>query len=332
MRYASVDIGTNTLRLLVADTNGADKDGADKDESGKGGLRPVLYKRAITRLGGDYTSDAGLAPASMERTVEALRGFRDEIDRLGVDKVIATATSVVRRAKNREDFLRDAARKARLEVEVIDGQEEARLSLLGVHSVVGTGGSHLVFDIGGGSTEYIIASGGELLASWSLDLGVVHLAEEHLLTDPPTEVEVLAMEAEVRVTIEDLAAKMLWKGVEANPVEGAGGAGGATTLVGTAGTVTTLAAIDMDLSEYDRERINNHRITKQVVAEIYGRLLAMTMAERGEILSLEKGREDLIIPGAAIVLITMERFGFDELIVSDAGLLEGLILRESTRY
>lgn len=232
------------------------------------------------------------------------------------------ATSVVRRARNRDQLIDGARRRAGFDIEVIPGSTEARLSLLGVLSVIKNGGRKLVMDIGGGSTEFIVADGADIAGEWSMEMGVVHLTERHLKGDPPAEIELSELSDEVRGVIDGLKGRMREAGLDPSGVSGAASA----RFVGTAGTVTTLAAVDLDLETYDRDRINNHILTRGRVEELYGRLSAMTIAERSRILSLEKGREDLIIPGAVITMAAMDSFAFTELVVSDAGLLEGIIL------
>jgi exopolyphosphatase/guanosine-5'-triphosphate,3'-diphosphate pyrophosphatase len=312
MKYASIDIGTNTLRLLIA-------------EPEPSGLRPILYKRVITRLGGGYTEDTGIKRESAERTIMALEGFKRAIEDHGVSKIFAVATSVVRRAVNRDWFLSEALKRAGLNISVIGGIEEARLSVLGVLSVIGSGdgGERFVVDIGGGSTEFILTRGGEVLGTWSMDMGVVHLTEDHLKSDPPEEVELEAMEEEIGKVISELKERM-----KRDIRVSLGAVSDRTVLVGTAGTITTLAALDQDLSSYDPDKINNHTLTRDAVTSMYERLSRLKLSEREKILTLEKGREDLIIPGSSIVLSVMDSFGFEKMKVSDAGLLEGLILRE----
>lgn len=322
MRYASIDIGTNTLRLLVAEV---EETGGRGWRGGQGGrrLKPVVYERRITRLGGGFSSEKGIDAASAERTLTGLEGFRSTIDRTGgVDGVFAVATSVVRRAVNRAGLLAEARRRAGVEIEVISGDEEARLSLLGVLSVVGKSESLLVMDIGGGSTEFILSEDRGPAAEWSMEMGVVHLSEKYLKSDPPTMDELVAIEGEVSGVIEELRSKMAASGTDPARL----GPDYGVTFVGTAGTVTTLAALDQDLDVYDRDRVNNYVLTRERVEAIYGRLAAMTFAERSKILSLEKGREDLILAGSAITLAAMDSFGSRELVVSDAGLLEGVLL------
>ncbi len=309
MRYASIDTGTNTLRLLIA----------EKAPDGK--LRPLLYKRAITRLGGGYTVEAGIAPPAMERSIRALTEFGEIIVDYGVESLRATATSVVRRACNRDYFLNEVKKRARIRIEVIDGLEEARLTLLGVGSVITPEPARsLVMDIGGGSTEFIATSEGLSLGAWSLEMGVVRLTEKYFRNDPPERAELDAMEAEIRGVIDGLYAQMRDSGLDPDLYKKE------AVFIGTAGTITTLAALDQDLEEYDRAKINNYRLSRKKIEGFYRYLSGLTIKEKERLLALEKGREDLIIPGAAITAITMKVFGFNEVKVSDAGLLEGLII------
>ncbi len=300
---ASIDIGTNTLRLLIAETHNKK-------------LQPFFLQRIITRLGGDYKEDIGISPAAEERTINALGIFAEKIKEYGIKEIKAVATSVVRRAKNKKKFLKNVLEKTGLNVRVITGDEEARLSLLGVLSVIGNGNKkYLVVDIGGGSTEFIKVNAGKMIGAWSMEMGVVHLTENYLKTDLPTHNELDAMENEINGTIEDLKGLIKKDDFLSSAV-----------FVGTAGTITTLAAIDMGLEKYNPEKINNYILSCRAVKEIYRHLASLSLKQREQVLSLEKGREDIIIPGAAIVLKAMEGFGFDKMTVSDAGLLEGILL------
>lgn len=312
MKYASIDIGTNTLRLLIAEAGT------------NGGIRPLVYKRAITRLGGGYSVESGIDPASALRTFRALEDFKKIIVENGAAEVLATATSVVRRAVNRGWFIEEVLKRTGIGIRVISGDEEARLSLLGVLSVIEDGWSKkTVMDIGGGSTEFIFTDGGILKGAWSMEMGVVHLTEKYLKSDPPAPGELKGLEDSVRGVIGELKGLMDKGGVDPDGYSGQYGG----TLVGTAGTITTLAAMGQNLDVYDRERINNYTLTKEKVRSMYAYLAGLKLKERELVLSLEKGREDLIIPGTAIVLQTMEAFGFDAMKVSDAGLLEGILLQ-----
>ena len=196
MRYASIDVGTNTLRLLIAEPEGRN-------------LKPVVYKRKITRLGGGYTEGAGIGTEAAARTFAALEEFRGEIDKTGASTVMAFATSVVRRAANREWFTDEVRRRAGIDITVISGDEEARLSLAGVLSVIDDRrGRKLVMDIGGGSTEFIATQDGAAVGAWSMEMGVVHLTEKHLKTDPPSEDDLASIEEEVKGIISELKSRM----------------------------------------------------------------------------------------------------------------------------
>jgi len=287
----------------------------------------------ITRLGGNYSDAVGLDPVAVEKTFAALDDFKKTIAANGADVVLAVATSAVRRSRNGSWFVSEVYKRTGIEVRVIDGHEEARLCLLGVLSVLDTRADKmLVFDIGGGSTEFIAVDAkgrrgdNPLVESWSMEMGVVHLTEKYLLSDPPSANDVSGLEVEIKRVLTGLKSQMELSGV--SPAAYSGGAGAA--LVGTAGTITTLAALDQDLQVYDRDKINNYTLTKGRIAELYNKLLGMSMAERSSVLSLEKGREDLIIPGSAITLLVMDMFGFDSVVVSDAGLLEGIIIAKLT--
>lgn len=321
MIYASIDIGTNTLRLLIAEL--------PEPTTGKGELKPLEYTRRITRLGGGYTKEGGIARDAADRTLEGLSEFAREIKGRKVKRVRAVATSVVRRAVNGPELIRDILEKTGLEVSVITGEEEARLSLLGALCVVQQRDGQksgqkkrILIDIGGGSTEFVLATGAELTRSWSIPMGVVHLSEAHLNSDPPLGSELSAMEGEICGTVNDLTTSIKDAGINLENYSQKSSA----ELVGTAGTVTSLAALELGLKDYDRDQVNNYILSRENTQAAYARLSGFTLAERGRLAPLEKGREDLIIPGAAIVLQVMVSFGFNNLTVSDAGLLEGIII------
>lgn len=314
MKCASIDIGTNTLRLLIAEVDAS------------GALNPLIYRRAITRLGGSFTEKAGIDRLAAGRTFAVLEEFQRVITEVGIDCVLAAATSVVRRARNRDWFLNEVKERTGIDVSVIPGDEEARLSLIGVLSVLNdTSSRRLVIDIGGGSTEFIATRDSGIAGAWSMEMGVVHLTERHLISDPPKTTELGALEEEILGVIAELKGLMNKDTVDPSAYSGDRGA----VFVGTAGTVTTLAALDQGLEIYDRSKINNYPLAKDRIKKMYEYLTSLTLRERQSLLNLEKGREDLIIPGAAITLKVMESFGFDELKVSDAGLLEGIILKKT---
>lgn len=293
---AAIDLGTNTARLLIA----------SRDP-----YRQVLLKRIITRLGGGFTRESGLSEEAQRRSIAALKEFAADMAQHGVVRVRGVATSAVRDAKNGADFCRRVKEEAGITLEVIDGNEEAVLTLRGVASILDNKDEDLaVFDVGGGSTEYTLAAAQKPLFSRSLPVGVVRLTEG--------KVGVAEMEEKIRRELSKLQKELAGEGL----FERFCGA----TLVGTAGTATTLAAIDLGMTDYDYKKVNNHTLPLGKVEALFERLLPLTPQERLQVPGLELGREDLIIAGILVVLTTMRVFGFDTFKVSDSGLLEGLIL------
>jgi exopolyphosphatase/guanosine-5'-triphosphate,3'-diphosphate pyrophosphatase len=317
MKYAAIDIGTNTLRLLVAE---------ESDDSH--GMKPLGYKRIITRLGGGYTEGGALDEASRERTILALEELASNIDEHQVEKVRAVATSVVRNATDGEEFVKEIKARTGIDVDIIGGGEEARLTVFGVLFILDDKWNNqkdrLIIDIGGGSTEFIITKGADITAAWSLELGVVHLAEGFLNKDRPTEAELEALNKKLDESMADLTSSMKEAGIDSSTISMESNVG----LVGTAGTITTLAAFDQSLKVYSPKLINNYSLKREKVESIFERLKDISTDDRLKLEMIEEGREDLIIPGTAIVLKVMETFGFDALTASDGGLLEGVMLRQ----
>jgi exopolyphosphatase/guanosine-5'-triphosphate,3'-diphosphate pyrophosphatase len=249
----------------------------------------------------------------MRRTVDVVTAFVRRAEDLGVRDVRIVATSAVREAGNGTEFLAMVGASSGRQVRVISGEEEARLTLLGVaEGLPDLKGHFLLFDIGGGSTELVLARAGRPAAAVSLRLGVVELAERFMGAGFMDAARYDAMASEVGTR---LAAGLT------EPVL----RHGASTLVGSAGTVTTLAALDLGLQAYDAGRVHGHRLTRVAVEGLRGRLAALSLAERSALPWLEPGRADLIVPGAAICLAVLDRLGFDALVVSDRGLREGIL-------
>jgi len=293
---AAIDLGTNTARLLIATL---------------APYRQILLRRSITRLGGGFSREGGLSPEAMGRSLAALAGFAAEIGRHGVTRVRAVATSAVRDAANGGFFCQRVRAETGLELEIIDGREEALLTLAGVESILDQReGDLAVFDVGGGSTEYTLARDAEPLFTRSLPVGVVRLTEG--------KAGVPEMEEKIGRELALLRGELEREGVLRRFCR--------ATLIGTAGTATTLAAIQMGMTDYDYRRVNNFALELGEVQRIYDRLLALAPRQRLEVVGLEPGREDLIIAGALVALKTMRLFGFETLKVSDSGLLEGLVL------
>jgi len=303
---ASIDVGTNTIRLFIGLLDN--------------GLKPLLIKRVICRLGERFVQRRKLYDKAVERTVSTLKTFSRYLKEYEVSRWRAVATGVVRDAENRADFLDKVMDETGISLDVIDWKEEARLTLKGVLvSLKETPEERLVFDIGGGSTEYILSSQNEPIWMESLNLGVVYLTERYLSSDPPTKEELCRMEEEIGgelTKIFPLKGKKL---------------GNSSRLIGTAGTVTTLAAIDQSLRSYEPEKVRGYVLKKDRINSIYNYLAMLPISERRKIPSLERGREDLILAGSAIVLKTMALAQLDGMTVSDTGLLEGVALDQMER-
>jgi exopolyphosphatase / guanosine-5'-triphosphate,3'-diphosphate pyrophosphatase len=293
---AAIDLGTNTARLLIAE---------------KEPYRQLLVNRTITRLGGGFTRERGLSEEAQQRSIAAMKAFAEEMARLEVSQVRAVTTSAVRDAVNGEAFCQRVCRETGIDLEIIDGSEEAALTLRGVASILDhRSGDVAVFDVGGGSTEYTLASNLELLFSRSLPIGVVRLTE-----GKPGPAE---MEDKIRRELEKFRKELEREGLEQRF--------GKATLIGTAGTATSLAAIQLGMTDYDYKKVNNHTMPLAEIERIYQLLKPLTPKERLQVRGLQPGREDLIIAGTLVVLVTMRLFGFETFKISDSGLLEGLIL------
>jgi len=286
-RVAAVDLGTNSTRLLVADV-------AD------GGVEEVVRRTAITRLGEGVDERRRLLPLPIARVRNVLADYRREADALGAERVLCVATSAVRDAENGEAFLGEIEWSYGFTTRLLDGDEEAELTFRGV----ATGGAPppgtLLMDVGGGSTELSV-DGRERT---SLDVGSVRLTERHLHSDPPAEAELAAAAAAVR----DLLPPSL----------------APRAALGVAGTVTTLAALE--LGRYDRERVHRHRLSRETVERWQARLAALPLAERRELPGLEPARAPVIVAGALIVGEVLAAYGLDELEVSERDLLHGAAL------
>ncbi len=296
MRIASVDIGTNTVRCLLSDVEG-------------GVLTPLSISRSIVRLGEGLRHRGRLDPEAVARLCAVLRGYRDKLlESKNPPMVRAVGTSALRDAGSQAGVTETIEEALGFPVDVISGQEEARLTTLGVQAGVGSLKDDLVVDIGGGSTELVLVRNGEMIWWSSLQQGAVHLMEEILRDDPPTKGQVEAFRAGfksvLRAERED----------------------GGRRMAGTAGTPTTLAAMDLGIDEYDPTLVNGHVLPRETIQKQMEGLLASTSAQRLAIPGMEKGREDVIVAGTLMVLEIMERWGHREMIVSDWGLLEGIAI------
>ena len=295
-RLAAIDIGTNTIRMLVAEA--------------RGGRRtvPVVRRRTIIGLGRRLRETGRIGEAEFAASLRVLREFRREMGRRKVAAYRACGTACLREAENAADFL-DAAAGAGIEIEVIRPSEEARLTWEGILEAVGGRPGDLAMDIGGGSTEF--AFGPRDGESISLSTGVVVLSTLLPLSDPPDPWELRA--------VSYFAARRIGDGTL--PF----GRRRFRRLIGTAGTFTTLAAMERGMTRYDPDRINGARLSAAVVRRWADRLGRMTDAQRLRVPGMERGRERYIVPGALLIVAAMERFRVSGVTISDAGLLEGIL-------
>jgi exopolyphosphatase/guanosine-5'-triphosphate,3'-diphosphate pyrophosphatase len=254
----------------------------------------------------------------MARVVATLKEWRQIIDACQVEATAVVATSAVRDAGNRQEFLDLIARETGLQVEIISGEEEARRTMLGIRSGLPADiAGILALDIGGGSTECILDRPGHLPVVRSIDLGVVRLGERVLRSDPPTAGELQRAHYWIRNETEAAVATMpLTPGL---------------TFVGTAGTITALAAMAQQLPAYEPARIHNYILSLDMVKRLEAQLLSRSNAEREGMPGLERGREDVIVAGAIILSTMMETLGMETVLVSDLGLREGVLLHLANR-
>jgi exopolyphosphatase/guanosine-5'-triphosphate,3'-diphosphate pyrophosphatase len=295
IRVGAVDMGTNSTRLLVADVDGAD-------------LAEVERLLRITRLGDRVDADGRLSDAGMERVHTVLEGYAARARELGAERVLATATSAVRDADNGSEFLADVRQQHGFETRLLSGREEAELTYRGVTSRLAAGPGTLVCDIGGGSTELVLGGPAGVLDATSLDVGCVRMSERCLRSDPPTVAEL----AELREAV----AALLPRSITSRT----------STLVGVAGTVTTLATIDLGLDREIPEEIDGHALAAATVEALLGQLAAVPLAERREVRGLMPERAPTIVAGAAIAAEVLRATGAGRMLVSERDILHGAAL------
>jgi exopolyphosphatase/guanosine-5'-triphosphate,3'-diphosphate pyrophosphatase len=310
-RVAAIDCGTNSIRLLVADVPPA---GAHTD---------LLRRMEVVRLGQGVDATGRLAPEAIERTRKVLAEYADQARDLGATTVRMAATSATRDAANRQDFEDMVVGTLGQPPDVITGREEAELSFLGAtasldaaaaaHGTPSPPAPFLVVDIGGGSTEFVLGDGSGVRAARSVDIGCVRLTERHLHDDPPTG-------EQVRRAADDVRAALAVVRDEVPVAE-------AATLVGLAGSVTTVAALALDLRAYDADAIHGSRIPVDGVRAVTADLLAATRASRAAHPVMHPGRVDVIGAGALILRVLMDEFGLPEVVVSEHDILDGIALR-----
>ncbi|HEX6870537.1 MAG TPA: Ppx/GppA phosphatase family protein [Micromonosporaceae bacterium] len=305
-RVAAIDCGTNSIRLLVADLPEAE--GSD-DRTGQ--LVDVVRRMEIVRLGQGVDRTGRLATEAIERTRVALAGYAEQLGRLRVDRLRMVATSATRDAANAAEFTAMVEQTLGVAPEVVSGQEEARLSFAGAVRGLPTSARspYLVVDIGGGSTEFVVGETA-MARAISVDIGCVRMTERHLHDDPPTLEQLRAAEADITAAVDSALAVV--DGREA------------ATLIGLAGSVTTVAALALGLTAYEPLRIHHARVSYADVAKVTGELLAMTRAQRLALPVMHPGRADVIGAGALILRTVMARCSADAVVASEHDILDGI--------
>jgi exopolyphosphatase/guanosine-5'-triphosphate,3'-diphosphate pyrophosphatase len=297
---ASLDLGTNSTRVLVA-------------RPVEGRLEVLDRRNMITRLGQGVGASGRLAPEAVDRTLACLRDYREILDRHGVDRVRVAATSASRDAANRDQFFDAVEALIGTRPELLSGDEEGRLSFRGATGELDpASGPFLVVDIGGGSTEFIVGTD-RVEGVASVDIGCVRLTEKFLLHDPP-----LAEELSACISLTDAYLDDVVREIPA--------AAEARTLVGLAGTVTTVAAVEIGLETYDRDRIHHFHLTREAAEDVFRTLATESRVDRIHNPGLEEGRADVIVGGCCVLVALFRRFGFDEMVVSESDILDGLAL------
>lgn len=301
MKLAALDVGTNTVLMLVVEV------------SAEAGIAKLADLSRITRLGRGVDSTGRLDPSSAQATLDAIISFVDRAYVLGAEKILTAATAALRDAADGPEFIARVKAAAGIDLAIISGETEAQLSWLA--SVKGLGldaaAKLLIVDIGGGSTELIRAQPGGGIQAVSLQIGSVRLTERIVRSDPPHAREA----ADLRIAIDNALSTVRWN---YQP----------EVMVGIAGTVTTIGAVALGLDHYESERVHGSRLSHEAVLQMLGRLGSVSLEERKRIPCMEPGRADVIFAGAAILERVMAHFHVKEIVVSDQGVRWGLVWRE----
>ncbi len=297
-RYAALDIGTNSQLMLVA------------ERSADGRFGDVLDRATVTRLGQGLDHSGMLRADAMQRNLEQLAKYKNILDEMGVERIAAAGTLCLRKAHNATEFLERVEREIGVRIEVVSGEEEARLTYLGVQSGLPVSCCEpLVFDLGGGSTEFIMGRRGQVARRISLEVGAVRMTERFLHSDPAKACEILALS-------DHLTKKAL---------ESLHALSGFDALIGVGGTVTTLGAMHLKLDQYKNERIHGLQLTGSIVAALTRKLGKLDLASLKKLAGVDPKRADVILAGALIVRQVMSLVGAKILTVSDRGLRHGLL-------
>jgi exopolyphosphatase/guanosine-5'-triphosphate,3'-diphosphate pyrophosphatase len=301
-RVAAIDLGTNSIRLLVA-----------RMVEGESEIHDLARDMVITRLGQGVDATGKLNPDALRRTRAVLERYVRRARALDAQRIRLSATSAVRDASNREELATAVEELTGEPMEILTGEEEARITFLGaVRGLTGHPAPYLVLDIGGGSTEFVLGDS-DPIAAVSEQLGSVRLTERHVHSDPPAYYELSSVDGEVQSVLSHVEDRI--------PVHEA------QTLIAVAGTATTVQGIALALPEYDPDRLHRTVLARADAERVFRLLADMTTEERRAIPVMAPGREDVIPAGAAILVGVMQRWGFPEAVVSETDILDGLAYR-----
>lgn len=295
-RKAIIDVGSNSIKFFVGEL------AADKT------ITTVLDTNDIARLGEGLDKTGLISDEAMERNVASVAAFVKQAKELGADQIVAVGTMALRKAGNSQDFVANVKKACGVEVQIIPGEEEARLSYLAVLSGLPLqGGDLVIFDTGGGSTEFIFGHGKQLVKRFSVNLGAVRITENYLTSDPVTKQQVEAAIAQIDKEFAEA-------GVEGKPAQ----------LVGMGGTVTSMGAVKHQMVKYDPAVIQGSDLTVADIDKQIGQYSERTIEQRKELAGLQPKRADVILAGACILKVITSRLGAEKLTISDRGLRHGL--------
>ena len=296
-RKAIIDIGSNSIKFFVGEL------AADRT------IKTVLDTNDIARLGEGLDSTGAISPEAMERNVASVAAFAKQAKELGADQIVSVGTMALRKASNSAEFVKKVKKTCGIEVQIIPGEEEARLSYLAILSglPLEKDADLVVFDTGGGSTEFIYGKGTQMVKRFSVNLGAVRITENYLKADPVSPADVQAAIAQIDKEFKEA-------GVNGKPAQ----------LVGMGGTVTSMGAVKHKMVKYDPSVIQGSRLTKKDIEEQIEEYSKRTVEQRKELPGLQPKRADVILAGACILKVITDRLGADGLTISDRGLRHGL--------
>ncbi|WP_457569271.1 Ppx/GppA phosphatase family protein [Desulfurobacterium sp.] len=303
MRIATIDIGTNSTRLLIAEVK-------------NGEVEPLYKTGKVTRLGQGVKQTGYLSKDSIERTIAVLKEFKKKIEEFGIEKVVAVTTEAARLAKNADEFL-NQVKALGIEIKILSDREEAELVYIANVYHFKPSVPAVTVDLGGGSTEIAYGKGENLIYYESLKFGVVVLLEKFIKSDPPAKEELLSLEVFIEEQLKGFKNRA---GMEL-PFE----------VFGVGGTITSVVAMEEAMTVYDSEKVHGYQVTCELIDKWYKRVSSVSVEERKKIVGLEEGRADVIVPGLAFFKVFCEVFGIEKITVSELGLLYGLALREAKR-